>query len=153
MSKLKDLLEVVGDGHHLPIGGKEYHVPHVSAEVALRFSALTATAERLKAEAEANPDADADDVLSVEDREVLSDAAERDLFAESLTPEVYAEMRADGVPYEAIKLAAMYVLIYAQAGEEVAGTYWATGGKGQKPNRAQRRTATRTRTGGGRTTR
>ena len=91
--------------------------------------------------------------LAIEQAEILNDDEELDLYTAALTADVYAEMKADGLPFEYVKFAATYVLIYSTMGETQAAEYWATGGKAPRRNRAARRTATQTRTAGATTTR
>lgn len=149
MASLKDLSQILGDGHRLPIMGKTYHVPHVKASTGLQFAAFTSAAIAAVQSQETGEKI----TISAADQEILSDEQEADLYKDALTPEVHAEMEADGVPFEHIRIAAMYVLIHAVMGEAQAAEFWATGGKGRPQDRATRRTGTRTRTAAASTTR
>lgn len=150
MAKLKDLAQILGSGHELPINGKTYNIPYVDAETGLKFAAYTALAvETAQAMQEGRGVSD----LAIEQAEILNDDEELDLYTAALTADVYAEMKADGLPFEYVKFAATYVLIYSTMGETQAAEYWATGGKAPRRNRAARRTETPTRTGAARTTR
>jgi len=139
---LKDLQDVLNDTHKLPIRGKVYEVESISAELGLRFQALMEVA----AEAKKASDAGAEYSPSADDEEVLNDAAEKDLYREALGP-AHDLMMADGVKFAQLKLSALYVIFHAVYGDTFAAAYWASGGKAPAPNRAARRTETRTRTG------
>lgn len=149
MANLKDLSTILGEGHRLPILGKEYLVPHVRASTGLQFAAFTSAAIAAVQAEETGKEVQ----ISAADQEILSDEQEADLYRDALTPAVYDEMEQDGVPFEHLRIAAMYVLIHAVMGEAQAAEYWATGGKGRPQNRATRRTGTPTRTAAARTTR
>lgn len=120
----------------LPIGGKEYTLPTVSAELGVR---LTLIAERssevmriaikndeARQAAEANgepapepepiPDFQIDGVESVDD-----------MNKELLGP-LYDEMVADGVPFEALVLAGQTATHDFLYGREAAEAYWNSGG-------------------------
>lgn len=146
---LKDLDAVLGDGHKLPLRGKTYTVPHASAHVALRFQRFIEIAARAKEAKETG----AEVTISDEDRLVLSDAQERDLITQALGDDLYAELVEEGLTYEHLKMFGFYSLFHAVFGPEKAEAYWNSGGKAPAPNRAARRTATRTRTGAATTTR
>ena len=141
---LKDLRAAINGTLKLPIGGTVYEVEPISAELGLQFQDLMAIAAKAKDTPEYTPD-DAD-------AEVLSDAAETDLYRDALGP-AHDAMVADGVTFAELKLAALYVIFHAVYGDTFADAYWASGGKAPAPNRAARRTATRTRTGAASTTR
>lgn len=143
---LKDLRTLLSDGHKLPIGGKTYLVPYVSGEVGLRFQAFIAIAGKAQQGGD-------DYEPSEDDKLVLTDVQEEDLFRDVLHSGLLEEMLDDGLRFEEIKMASMYALLYAIAGEDKADAYWASGGKAQAPNRAARRTGTRTNTGAAPTTR
>lgn len=151
MATLKPLTAVLGDGHRLTIveGGAEYRIPYISAQTGLDFNSMFAKAQQIAAAVQAGKEPD----LSVLEGEALSDREEVDLYRDALTVDVYDQMVADGVPFLGIRMAAMYVLIHDTQGPDAAAEYWATGGKGKAPNRATRRTGTRTRTGAASTTR
>ncbi|MBM7767361.1 DUF7426 family protein [Glutamicibacter nicotianae] len=147
---LKDLDAVLGEGHSLPVRGKTYLIPHASAHVALRFQRFLDIAQRAH-EAQEN---DQEVRLSDDDKLVLTDAQENDIIVQTLGPELHETLtRDEGLAYEHVKLMAYYSLFHAVFGADKAEAYWNSGGKAPAPNRAERRTATRTRTGGASTTR
>lgn len=140
---LKDLRAALAGAHKLPIGGAVYDVEPISAELGLHFQDLMAVAAKAKQDPKYQP--------SEADKEVLDDAAETDLYAAALGP-AYDQMVEGGVRFAELKLAALYVIFHAVYGDTFADAYWASGGKAPAPNRAERRTATRTRTGAATTT-
>jgi hypothetical protein len=144
---LKDLRAALNSTHKLPIGGTVYEVPPISAELGLRFQNVMAVAAKAKQAQDANTEYTPDE----SDVEVMNDAAEKDLYREALGP-VYDQMVSGGVTFAELKLASLYVMFHAIYGETFADAYWASGGKAPAPNRAARRTATRTRTGAATTT-
>ena len=151
MATLKPLSAVLGDGHRLTLveGGPEYLIPYVSAQVGLDFGRLYTKMAKAMEAAQRGEEVDP----SILEGEALSDREEVDLYRDALTAEVYDQMVADGAPFVAIRMAALYVLIHDTQNADAAADFWATGGKGQARNRATRRTATRTRTAAGNTTR
>lgn len=142
---LKDLSEILADGHRLPIRGKTYFVPSASAEAGIRFQGLLTVAARAKGAEDYKP--------SDDEKVLIEDAAELDLVNDVLGAELVEEMKADGLPYEHLRTCAFYSLLHATQGEDVAERFWESGGKAPAPNRAARRTATRTRTAAASTTR
>jgi len=144
---LKDLRTALAAAHKLPIGGTVYEVQPISADLGLRFQDLMDVAARAKKATDADKEFAPDDA----DTEVLNDAAEKDLYREALGPS-HDLMVAGGVTFAELKLAALYVIFHAVYGDTFADAYWASGGKAPAPNRAGRRTATRTRTGAASTT-
>lgn len=111
---LGDWAELVG--LRLPIGGRMYLLPPISAELGPRVQALI--------------DYGIDIALGndPDGTEVLDDVAERDLYKEVLGP-VYDAMQADGVPWSALKHAAMTSIIDATRDREEAERYWERLGK------------------------
>ncbi len=140
---LKDLRAALNGALKLPIGGTVYEVPAISAELGLQFQDLMAIAAKAKDQPGYSPD-DAD-------TEVLNDAGEKGLYERALGA-AQERMLADGVTFEELKLAALYVIFHAVYGETFADAYWASGGKAPAPNRAARRTGTRTSTAAAATT-
>lgn len=136
---LGDWAEIAG--LKLPIAGKVYALPAVSAKLGLRIVAIMDLGTNL-----------AHGKFSDADREVLDDEQEQSLYQEILGPR-YDEMLADGVPWEALKHAAMTVMIDVALDRERAEAYWARLGKttpakkpAKKPadRKAPKATATRT---------
>lgn len=105
-------------GLKLPIGGKVYAVPPVSAELGPRLEVLIA----------AGVDVARGNDLRDDDRQVLDDLGERELYRDVLGP-VYDEMLADKVPWPALKHAAMTVMIDAATDRATAERYWQSLGK------------------------
>lgn len=103
----------------VPIGGRMYLLPPISAELGPRVQALIDYGIDIAI----GNDTDADEA-----DEVLSDLAERDLYKEVLGP-VYDVMQADGVPWAALKHAAMTSMIDATRDREDAEAYWERLGK------------------------
>lgn len=146
---LKDLRSILKDGHELPINGRVWVIPHVTAQVGLRFQDFVGVAGKAaKAEHDGT-----DYTPTDEDTEVLSDLQEMDLFHEVLHSGLFEEMQGAGLNFAEIRIAAYYALFHAVFGEDKADAFWRAGGKASAPNRAARRTATQTRTGAARTTR
>jgi len=106
-------------GLRLPIGGRVYVLPPISAELGPRVQALIDFG--IDIALGNDPDAD-------EAGEVLDDVAERDLYKEVLGP-VYDAMQADGVPWAALKHAAMTSIIDATRDRADAEAYWERLGK------------------------
>jgi len=109
-------------GLRLPINGRVYLLPPISAELGPRVQAIIDFGIDIAVGA-----ADADDA-----GEVLNDVAERDLYKEVLGA-VYDAMQADGVPWAALKHAAMTSIIDATRDREEAEAYWARLGKPETP--------------------
>jgi hypothetical protein len=142
----KDLRETLSPGLELPIGGKTYLIKPISAAVGLRMQDLMAVAAKV-----AKAQKDNTEYTPTEgDTVILTDAAEADLFKEALG-DSWDEMLAD-LSFEELKLCALTVIFHATQGADFAETYWNAGGKAPAPNRAERRMATRTRTGADSTT-
>lgn len=143
---LGDWAELVG--LRLPIGGRMYLLPPISAELGPRVQALIDFGIDIAF------GGDTDDGA-----QVLDDIAERDLYKEVLGP-VYDAMQADGVPWAALKHAAMTSIIDATRDREEAELYWARLGKPEpaappvkqpadrKPRKATASRTTKASTGG-----
>lgn len=139
-------------GLKLPIKGKTYSLPPISAELGPRLQALVAFGVDVSQGRK--------DELSDKDKVVLDDMEELELFQDILHPcntedaecdplpegrcarDVYQEMRDDNIPWNALKLAAMTSMFDAVFDRETAEKYWATLGKAPAPNRAERRSKT-----------
>lgn len=144
---LKDLRAAINGVHKLPINGKTYEVQPISAVAGLRFMELMAIAQKAQKAQESGKDFAPDDA----DVEILDDQGERDMYRDALG-DAHDTMVADGVTFAELKLAALYVTFHAVNGPDFAELFWNAGGKAPAPNRAARRTATRTRTGAASTT-
>ncbi|MBK6013743.1 hypothetical protein [Streptomyces sp. MBT53] len=111
----------------LPIKGKLYKIPAPPALIGLRVQAI------MQAAATAADGGQAD-------REVLADAAERDMYADVLGT-AHAEMVADNVEWPMLKHAAVTAMVWIIQSKDRAEAYWNTGGDPSQlaPNRQQRR--------------
>lgn len=143
----KDLRETLDSTLDLPIGGKTYTIPPISAEVGLRMQEIVNLASKA---AQSQKDGKEYE-MSERDRALLSDDEETVLYQDALGTS-WDEMMEDGVTWEELKLCALTAMFYATQGEEFAEAYFNSAGKVQAPNRAERRMATRTRTGAATTT-
>jgi len=125
----EELGNLLDEGLTLPIKGKTYRIPPPDAATGLRVQAI------FQAAAVA---ADGGDV----DREVLADAAERDLYADVLGS-AYGELTADGVGWPMVKHAAATAMVWIVQSEDAAERYWNSGGNPSRlaPNRQQRRSS------------
>ncbi|WP_067470020.1 DUF7426 family protein [Actinomadura macra] len=117
--------------------GRLYRIEDVTAETALMVEKLLGLGAALVSDDE---DADID-------TDILDDGDERDLY-ERLLGDAYAQMRADGVGWTAIKHAAMTVMAWVLQDQDAAEQYWRSGGgadalgealTGRQQNRASRR--------------
>ncbi|MFE5777078.1 hypothetical protein [Brachybacterium sp. NPDC056505] len=140
MSAFKDLDQFLDDALVLPINGKDYRIPAVSAQLGLKLQRILEVTEDAQ-----NNRASDEDV-----QELISDAEEMELYPDVLG-DAYDEMLADGISYPRLRLAAITAILWNVHGEDMAADYWAAGGKAPEPNRAQRR-APKTPTGGASTT-
>ncbi|MFF5142525.1 hypothetical protein ACFY6U_22820 [Streptomyces sp. NPDC013157] len=125
----KELGNLLDDSLSLPIKGKVYTVPAPSAATGLRVQSI------MQAAAAA---ADGGEV----DREMLADAAERDMYRDVLGS-AHAEMVADGVEWPTLKHAAVTAMVWIMQDKDRAEAYWNSGGDPSRlaPNREQRRKA------------
>ncbi|MCT9090587.1 hypothetical protein N4G70_17240 [Streptomyces sp. ASQP_92] len=119
--------ELLVESLPLPIGGTLYTVPAPTAEVGLRTQALI------------NAAAVAADGGKV-DEQVLGDAAERDLYRDVLGT-AHDQMVADGVPWPALKHAALTSMVWIAQDKGAAERFWNAAGDPSRlaPNRAARR--------------
>lgn len=109
-------------GIKLPVNGRVYSLPAISAELGPRVQALI----DFGIDVALGNDPSADSVA------VLDDVGERELYKQVLGP-VYDAMVADGVPWVALKHAAMTSIIDATRDREEAEKYWAEQGPQGKP--------------------
>ncbi|MBK6015624.1 hypothetical protein [Streptomyces sp. MBT53] len=123
----QELGNLLDDSLVLPIKGKTYRIPAPSAATGLRVQAI------MQAAATAADGGQAD-------KEVLADAAERDMYADVLGT-AHAEMVADGVEWPMLKHAAVTAMVWIIQSKDRAEAYWNTGGDPSQlaPNRQQRR--------------
>nr|WP_232544237.1 hypothetical protein [Streptomyces buecherae] len=121
--------ELLDESLPLPIGGRVFVVPAPSAEVGLRTQAII------------NAAALAADGGRV-DEQVLSDAAERDLYRDVLGP-AHGEMVEAGVTWPALKHAAITAMVWIAQDKAAAEQYWNSAPNRAAPNRAARRASSR----------
>ena len=119
-------------GLELPIGGKVYSLPPVSAELGPRLQVLVSAGVTI------GQGGDLDD----DDKQVLDDLAEKELYRDLLGV-AYDEMVADGVPWTALKHAAMTALVDATVNRETAERYWSNLGKPPAAKRAPKKPSDR----------
>ncbi|MFF9284870.1 DUF7426 family protein [Streptomyces griseosporeus] len=126
------LSELLDESLALPIGGKTYRIPAPSAETGLRVQAI------MQAAAVA---ADGGQV----DRELIADAAERDLYRDVLGT-AHAELVADGVSWPMLKHAAVTAMVWIVQDKAAAERYWNAAGDPNRlaPNRQARRSSSGT---------
>ena len=152
----KDLADVLDDTLRIPLSGKEYVIHGVTAETGLWFQAIVeagkAQADAIRKAKEDGTDAPQEISLPGDIERVLEAARGRDMQREALG-DILDELTADGVSQVRINHLAQTVLMWTVLGREQAEEYFNSGGKAVPPNRAARRTATRTRTAAANTTR
>lgn len=136
-------------GHEVEVYGKKYVIPHVAAGPALEFARVLGIAAKVKKAEDAGDKYEPTD----HEREILESGEETDLYREALSSPIYEQMLADGVPFTGVKAVATYVLLHAVKSPDEADAWLRSGGKAPAPNRKARRTATRTRTAEGASTR
>lgn len=125
----KELNDVFDSSMPLPINGKVYRVPATDATTGLWLTSITnITARRMSVpEGEEPPDLTDTEIASLQ----LDDDEEFDFMQRLLGPAM-AEMQADGVDWEKIKLAGQTATIRAMSGDEAAETFWNNGGLNPK---------------------
>lgn len=132
LTELGDFLDPV---LQVPYRGKKYQIQPVSALTGLRFQKLLAVGVKAAQDGNLDP-------ASIE---LVSDAEERDFYADALG-DTYQELLDDGATATALKMIGSAAFLWATQGFDTAKVFWDAGGKSPAPNREQRRTATRTRT-------
>jgi len=141
MTDLKQLGSFLDPILAVPYRGKTYQIPAVDAETGLRLQKLVAAGVRTALDGEIDP-------ATIE---LVNDADEKG-FYETLLGPVYDELIADGASSPAVKFIGQTALMWHAQDFEMAETFWKAEGKAPAPNRAQRRTATRTSTAAATTT-
>lgn len=128
----------------IPLNGKQYRVGAVDYETGLYFQRILA----LGVKAHQGQEISADDI------ELVSDEDEPDFLRRALG-DTFDELVKDGISYNGLKFVASLVFTWTTQSFDAAKQLWDSRGKAPTPpqNRAERRTATRTRTGAGTTTR
>lgn len=125
----------------VPFRGKTYNIPAVDAETGLRLQKLVSAGVRSAVE----------DKLDPATIELVNDADELGFYESVLGP-VYAELLADGASFPALKFIGQTALLWHAQDYAMADEFWRAEGKAPTPNRAARRTATRTNTAAAATT-
>ncbi|WP_181276009.1 DUF7426 family protein [Brevibacterium oceani] len=148
--RFADAHESLEEPLELPIRGKVYEIPPVDAADGIRLQSFMADLQDMARKQQGGDEITEDDAVKFGGTDSLEELEEA-----SLTKPVRDQMFADGVPLRVIQVAGMTAFYWQtiQDGGETAKAYWESGGKAPKPNRAQRRTATRTQQGGATTTR
>lgn len=141
MSDLKQLGSFLDPVLAVTFRGKTYQIPAVNAETGLRLQKLVSAGVRTAL----------DDKLDPATIELVSDAEELGFYETVLGP-VYDELLADGASFPALKFIGQTALLWHAQDYAMAAEFWSAEGKAPTPNRAQRRTATRTSTGAAATT-
>lgn len=116
-------------GLRLPINGRVYVLPPVSAELGPRVQALI----DLGIDIATGKDPDIEDA-----EEVLDDIAERDLYREVLG-DAYDAMQTDGVPWTWLKHAALTAMVDAARNRAEAEWYWEQLGKSEPAKKPAKR--------------
>lgn len=142
MTDLKQLGSFLDPILAVPYRDKTYQIPAVDAETGLRLQKLVAAGVRTALDGEIDP-------ATIE---LVNDADEQGFYETILGP-VYAELIADGASSPAVKYIGQTALMWHAQDFEMAETFWNSEGKAPAPNRAQRRTGTRTATAAATTTR
>lgn len=146
--------DTLDDTLTLELTSGEYTIPAVTAKIGLilkeRMELFQAAAQRINA----GEDAEKVNADIVEKHDISMDDL-RNLGEMSLTKEIRDRMIEDGATLRELDRAEMSAFLFhtVNDGGEAAQSYWASGGKAQTPNRAQRRTGTQTRQGAATTTR
>ncbi|MDQ0854779.1 hypothetical protein QFZ79_002890 [Arthrobacter sp. V4I6] len=141
MTELRELDDFLNPTLLVPANGKEYRIAAVDAATGLRLQKMLTIG--VKAHAGTDP--------SEKDLELVSDEDEESFF-QSVLGDTYAELLADKIPYPGLKAIASLAMIWTTQGFDPAQQYFLAGGKAPAPNRAERRTGTRTSTAAATTT-
>lgn len=121
----------------LPIQGKEYVLPEVSASLGAKLMLALERGQEIMAVINENEEAEKaaraageepPEPKPIPDFEYEDDDNEEELYKEILGPEVLAQMQADNVPYQAIKLAGMTGYHRFLYGLDAAEAFWNSGG-------------------------
>lgn len=121
----------------LPIMGKEYVIPEVSAALGAKLMLAVERAQQIMAvinrNEEAAAKAEAEGKTPPEPEEIPSfdydeDDNEEQLYKDILGPEVLAQMEKDNVPFSSIKLAGLTGYHKFLYGMDAAESFWNSGG-------------------------
>lgn len=139
LTELGDFLDPILS---IPYRGTRYEVPAVDAATGLRLQKLLAAGIKTQQTGKLDP-------ATIE---LVSDAEEAGFF-ETVLGTAYDELIAAGASGPAVKMIASTAFIWHTQDFTAATNFWGAEGKAPAPNRAARRTATRTPTGAGSSTR
>lgn len=149
-SPFKDLDEFLDGSLTLPIGGRDYVIPPLSAEDGLWAQSIMDATIRAAVEMDARErGVDVDSPAPPATQTTLSDDEERDFYKTMLSEPVLEQMRADKVSWPKIQRAAQTAYLYFTVSEEAALARWEDKA-GKALNRADRRHTGRSRKKGGR---
>jgi len=139
--ELQELDDFLSPALAVPARGKVYRIEAVDAETGLRLQKLISVGVKAYTDKEFNE----------KDLELVGDDEETDFFR-SVLGTTYDELLADKISYPGLKAIASLAMIWTTQGFDAAQQYFLAGGKAPAPNRATRRTATRTSTAAATTT-
>ncbi|TSI11972.1 hypothetical protein [Brevibacterium aurantiacum] len=152
--RFTDATEALEEPLVLPLRGankklKDYKIEPVDAADGIKLQELMTDIQALARRQQAGQEVTEADAAKLGDKDSLAELEEK-----SLGREVRDQMIRDGVKLRSIQVAGMTAFYWQTLQDEgaTAEAYWKSGGKAPKPNRAQRRTATRTQQGAATTT-
>ena len=141
MSTLKQLGTFLDPVLAITYRDKTYEIPAVDAETGLRLQTLVGAGVRSAIEGKVDP-------ATIE---LVSDAEETGFYQQVLGP-AYDQLIEDKVSSPAFKFIGQTALMWHAQDFDTAEAFWKAEGKAPTPNRAARRTATRTGTAAAPTT-
>lgn len=137
----------------LQLSTGDYTIPAISAKDGLILKELNAAFEDIARRVQSGEDQTAVTEEVVEKRGLTLDDLQN-MEELCLSRPVREQMIEDGAGLREVEVAGMTAFLFHTVNDEgkAAEAYWTSGGKAPKPNRSQRRTATRTRQDGDGTT-
>lgn len=152
--RFTDATEALEEPLVLPLRGtdgklKDYKIEPVTAADGIMLQEFMADIQAMARKQQAGQEVTEEDAAKFGAEDSLAQLEEK-----SLGKGVREQMVKDGVRLRSIQVAGMTAFYWQtlQDNGETAEAYWKSGGKAPKPNRAQRRTATRTQQGAATTT-
>lgn len=121
----KELTTHVSPNLNLPINGQVYSIKPVDAETGLWVQTIFTVA--IKAKESGRQDIDDEDLEALK----LYEGDNRDLF-QRILGDTFAEMMADKVDFETLKLVAVTTMMWITNGIDAAEDFWNAGGEGPK---------------------
>lgn len=121
----------------LPIMGKEYVIPAVSAQLGAKLMLAVERAQSIMAVVNENEEAEAEakkngekppEPKPIPEFDFDEDDNEEELYKDILGPETIAQMEKDNVPFSSIKLAGLTGYHDFLYGREAAESFWNSGG-------------------------